>query len=184
VFLYCNSRVRVCKGYFHGLYRCYICYTLNMDTQRKIPMLRILHETDLPQLLVIEKLTQKQPCPAETSRPCWQAGYSGWVVEQEDKVLGFILATLHVGETHILNLCIHPDFQRRGYGRQLLVHLLDVAKEKGNGVAFLEVRRSNLGAIELYKNEGFVRIGERKNYYPSQQGREDALIFAKDLRVQ
>ncbi|MHB1949438.1 MAG: ribosomal protein S18-alanine N-acetyltransferase [Gammaproteobacteria bacterium] len=147
-------------------------------------MLRILQETDLPQLLVIENLTQIAPWSEDIFKRCWQGGYSGWVIEQENQVVAFILATLRVGETHILNLCVHPSFQRRGYGRELLLHVLAVAKSKGDGMAILEVRRSNISAIQLYEQQGFIKIGERKNYYPAQKGREDALVFAKDLGVQ
>lgn len=147
-------------------------------------MLRILHETDLPDLLIIENLTQLAPWSSDVFDRCWRAGYTGWVIEIENKVIGFILASMHAGETHILNLCVHPDFQHQGHGRKLLTHAVGVAKERTHGIAFLEVRRSNLHAIDLYKKEGFIQIGERMSYYPMHQGvKEDALVFAKDLGV-
>ena len=52
-----------------------------------------------------------------------------------------------------------------------------INKLKGVKEVFLEVRRSNLPAINLYKSNGYQKISERKNYY----GNEDALIFKKDL---
>jgi ribosomal-protein-alanine N-acetyltransferase len=59
--------------------------------------------------------------------------------------------------------------------------LLDRAQKQQAEVCFLEVRRSNEGAINLYRSMGFVQIGERKNYYPSKSDREDALIMSRDL---
>jgi ribosomal-protein-alanine N-acetyltransferase len=46
---------------------------------------------------------------------------------------------------------------------------------------FLEVRVSNRKAIELYSKEGFFELGNRKNYYPTLNGHEDALLMASQL---
>ena len=81
-------------------------------------------------------------------------------------------------------ICVNPDFQRRGYGRKLFNLLLDQAHKMEAAVCFLEVRRFNTGAIELYKSMGFSQVGERKNYYPSSSNnvdREDALILSRSL---
>lgn len=147
-------------------------------------MLRQLQKNDLPQLVTIEKLTQISPWNEETFERCWQSGYVGWVIEKDEQVLGFIMITLQSGECHILNLCVHPDFQRHGHGKMLLQHVLKTMNAKGTRMVFLEVRRSNSPALKLYHQLGFVQIGERQNYYPHGQEREDALVFAKDLSVE
>lgn len=147
-------------------------------------MLRLVSENDLPRLLRIEKLTQITPWTKETFERCWQVGYLGWVIELDEKVVAFIIVSMRAGEAHILNLCTHPDFQRRGFAMQLLEHVLSVARKKEVGIAYLEVRRSNVNAITLYDKLGFTQIGDRKNYYITAKGREDALVFAKDLAVQ
>jgi ribosomal-protein-alanine N-acetyltransferase len=145
--------------------------------------LRTFSFLDFPQLLEIEKLTQFAPWTLEVFLRCQEAGYEGWVIEQDSTILGFIVTSLHVGENHILNLCVHPDFQRQGIGRQLVEYVLTRAQNNQADISFLEVRRSNVPAISLYEKLGFIQIGERKGYYPSVHGREDALVFAKDLRV-
>jgi len=35
--------------------------------------------------------------------------------------------------------------------------------------------------LSLYFSEGFNEIGARRDYYPAQFGREDAVILAKEL---
>ena len=60
---------------------------------------------------------------------------------------------------------------------QALTH----ARRQGIGIAYLEVRRTNSHAINMYKKMQFLEIGERKDYYPGPSGSEDALIFAKSL---
>jgi ribosomal-protein-alanine N-acetyltransferase len=83
------------------------------------------------------------------------------------------------GEAHILNICVHPDYQGQGIGRKLLMHLLELVLDHHVDMIFLEVRPTNFAAIKLYLDVGFDEIGMRRNYYPAKMGREDALVFAK-----
>jgi ribosomal-protein-alanine N-acetyltransferase len=50
-------------------------------------------------------------------------------------------------------------------------------------MVLLEVRRSNTVAQKLYHSEGFHELGIRKGYYPTNEGREDAIILAKYIPV-
>lgn len=144
-------------------------------------ILRALRKADIPQLLGIEEAAQAVPWSELIFVKCVTAGYPGWVVEYANRVVGFILMTMTAGECHILNLCIHPQFQHQGLGKQLLQHTLEESKRLDGFRVYLEVRRSNLPAIELYKKMGFEQIGERKDYYPVPSGHEDAIVFARDL---
>lgn len=146
--------------------------------------MRLLAESDLSQLALIEERTQAFPWTEDTFKQCFNSGYRGWVLEQDNKVIGFIIVTLQMDECHILNIAIHPDYQRRGLGYQLLADVLALLKEKAVRAVYLEVRSSNLPAISLYHKLGFVEVTVRKNYYPSKKGREDAIVLAKDLRVE
>ena len=146
-------------------------------------MLRILKENDLPALTSIENMTQLSPWSDDIFTKCLNAGAKGWVIELSNQVIGFILILSQVGECHILNLSIHPDYQHEGYGKMLLQHTLDQLKAEKVGTVYLEVRRSNVHAISLYTQKGFKKIGERLNYYILPTGREDALTFAKDLQA-
>lgn len=143
--------------------------------------IRLLSELDLLALLAIEEATQPAPWSEAAFQRCWEANYPGWVLEQDDKIVGFIVISLASGECHVLNLCISPSHQRQGLGHQLLNYALKWAKEQGAGIVYLEVRRSNKQAIALYRKMNFKQIGERKNYYPTPKGQEDALVFARDI---
>jgi ribosomal-protein-alanine N-acetyltransferase len=59
----------------------------------------------------------------------------------------------------------------------MLMLLLERARQAGMTDAFLEVRPSNPLAIALYQSVGFVQVGQRKGYYQSTEGREDALVL-------
>jgi ribosomal-protein-alanine N-acetyltransferase len=45
----------------------------------------------------------------------------------------------------------------------------------------LEVRASNLAAIGLYRSMGFADIGLRRDYYRTENGREDAILMGREL---
>lgn len=146
-----------------------------------IAALRKMCERDLPSVMAIERLSYDFPWTRAIFRDCMRVGYHSQVYVSERGVLGYGIMSLGAGECHLLNLCIHPDFRKRGLGSQLIGYLLDMARSKNAGIALLEVRISNHAAHRLYTRMGFNEIGLRKNYYPARRGREDALVLARDL---
>ena len=143
--------------------------------------LRRLFKSDLLAILAIEQQVHVVPWSKETFEACFDSGYDGWVFENNGKVIGFIIVSLRADECHILNICVSREHQHQGWGRQLMEEALVSARRKGVAIAYLEVRRSNETAIALYQKMEFQAVGERKNYYPTTNGQEDALIFAKSL---
>lgn len=87
-------------------------------------------------------------------------------------VAGF-LVTREVGpeEREILNLAVDPAERRKGVGRALLKNAL--AHDQGRW--FLEVRRSNSAAIQLYESAGFESAGSRSGYY--REPAEEAIVM-------
>jgi ribosomal-protein-alanine N-acetyltransferase len=103
------------------------------------------------------------------------------VVEIDNNIIGFIIISMSADECHVLNICVARSFQHQGFGKKMLEFVLNHASQRGMGIAYLEVRRSNTRAISLYQKMKFHLIGERKGYYATVAGEEDALIFAIDL---
>ncbi len=146
-----------------------------------LPVLRPMRQQDLPAVLEVERAAYDQPWSENIFQDCLRVGYYCVVSDFDGRIVGHGIMSLGVGECHLLNICIHPDYQRRRLGNQLVNYLLDLARWKKIRMAFLEVRVSNQAAYKLYTRLGFDEIGVRKNYYPSPGGREDALILALDL---
>lgn len=142
-------------------------------------MLRKLHVGDIDQLLLIEQSVHVAPWSKKIFAACLAAGNIGWVLESSQEIIGFVLISISVSECHILNLSVARIYQHQGWGSFLLKQVLQYAIEQKLKVVYLEVRRSNLSAIKLYKKMKFCLIGERKNYYQTVNGYEDALIFAQ-----
>ncbi len=143
--------------------------------------IRPMRVADLPAVLVVENRAYSHPWSEGILRDCLRVGYSCWVCEAGDALVGHAVMSIALGEAHLLNLCVDPGRQRRGVGRRLLHRALRVARERQVDTVFLEVRASNLAARVLYENEGFAEIGQRRDYYPAEHGREDALVYAKAL---
>jgi [ribosomal protein S18]-alanine N-acetyltransferase len=144
-------------------------------------IVRSMRVEDLGQVTAIEIAAYAFPWTEGIFRDCLRVGYSCWVLESFGDVLGYGIMSIAYGESHVLNLCVNPQHQGHGHGRELLRRLLDLS-ERYADTAFLEVRPSNAVALDLYLSEGFNEVGRRKGYYPAQRGREDAVILAKAFR--
>lgn len=142
---------------------------------------RPMREEDLPAVLAIELRAYPYPWTEGIFRDCIKAGYSLWVLDSHDGLIGYGVLSAAGGEAHILNLCVDPLRQGQGHGRRLLTRLLDLARWHRVERVFLEVRPSNTHAIALYHRSGFCEIGQRPNYYPARWGREDAVVMAREM---
>ncbi|MBW7472935.1 ribosomal protein S18-alanine N-acetyltransferase [Marinobacter sp. F4218] len=140
--------------------------------------IRLLAREDLPQVLQIERQSYSHPWAEAVFRDCFRENYRLWAACQGDVLVGYAVVAYMFDEAHLLNLCIHPDRQGQGFGRQLLRHLLGEAGRENLWQTILEVRLSNKAAHQLYLAEGFAEIGRRPRYYPAADGREDARVMA------
>ena len=143
--------------------------------------IRPMQEEDLQEIMAIETRAYQYPWTETIFQDCLRVGYCCWVLERDDVITAYGVMSVAVGESHILNLCVDPDYQSLGLGKMLLSRLLEVAQDHDVNMTFLEVRPSNFAAIKLYLGLGFDEIGMRRNYYPARMGREDALILARTV---
>ena len=100
-----------------------------------------------------------------------------FVMEIDDKLVGYVFIWTIADEVHINNFAIHPSFRRKGLGLKLIRFIFDKFKEYEK--YFLEVRKSNKAAIRLYQKNGFDIIFTRIGYY---QDGEDALVMQKIIK--
>jgi len=152
------------------------------DEMSALVEIRTMSYADLKSVISVEKKAYPHPWTLGIFRDCLRIGYNAWVMTLDKEIIGYGIVMLSAGEAHILNICIEPDFQKKGLGRYLLRHILKKSKQTDVDMVLLEVRRSNTTAQQLYQSEGFHELGVRKAYYPADNGREDAIILAKYLR--
>ena len=101
-----------------------------------------------------------------------------FVVEEETKIIGYIICWYYTSELHIGNIAVIPERQRQGIGTFMLKRIFEYFVDYKK--AFLEVRESNKNAINLYLGFGFETIYRRKSYYTNG---EDALVMIKNRNI-
>jgi len=139
---------------------------------------RDMRMDDLSVVTGIEKEAYPFPWTEGIFRDCLRVGYCCVVLEVAGETQGYGVMSIGSAEAHLLNICIRPSRQRCGLGGDLLKWLLERAREGAAQEVFLEVRRSNAGALALYRLAGFRKIGLRRNYYRADNGREDAVVLS------
>lgn len=140
-----------------------------------------MNERDLDGVAALEAELQDFPWSRGNFADSLQAGHSVWVLRIGGDLVGFSVVMSVLDEAHLLNIGVAGRYQGQGYGARLLRQAMENAAVNGAQKLFLEVRPSNERAVALYRHFGFRQIGLRKGYYPASGGREDALIFDKEL---
>lgn len=103
------------------------------------------------------------------------------VICVDDNVVGFLDYMITFNSSTINQIAISKDYRKQGLALSLLRYMEDSFPKSGdNAVEFitLEVRVSNLDAINLYEKFGFEKITIKKNYYLDG---EDAIYMVKGL---
>lgn len=142
--------------------------------------LRLLTQDDLPQVMELERSAHSHPWRQSSFEDCLKGRQRCWLAENNNKLVGYVVITHAGGDAELLNIAVSPKCQRKGIGSSLLQHAISCVIGHAD-MLFLEVRVSNRKAIELYSKEGFFELGNRKNYYPTVNGYEDALLMANQL---
>ena len=103
-----------------------------------------------------------------------------FVAESDGKILGYCGMQVIGGEGYITNVAVKPQHRKQGIGIKILEFLLNFSEREELDFVTLEVRESNLPAINLYKKMGFKEVGKRPNFY--RDPKEDALLLTRNLK--
>jgi len=137
---------------------------------------------DVANVLKIEREANTFPWSVKNFEDSLKSNHQAWVfVDHLDEIVGFTIVQKVVDEAHLLNICVKPSEQGKGIGREILNHVIDYATRISSVLIVLEVRSSNTRAQKLYLYAGFNEMSVRKNYYPAEEGREDAILMGLDL---
>jgi len=137
-----------------------------------------ISDTHLDDIWRIERAAHSHPWAESMIRDLNSRCAQHRVMLDNDQVVGYFYAQNVVGEVTLLNVAIDPVYQRKGFGRKLTEFFIDMCMEQSAESAWLEVRESNIAAISLYESEGFNEVTRRHDYYPTTNGKEDAIIMS------
>lgn len=102
-----------------------------------------------------------------------------FVARREGEIVGYFLGSCIVPEGEVFRLAVGEQHRRRGIGYRLLSGVVNLARESGLEILFLEVRAQNLPARALYRSLGFSEDMTRKGYYKNPP--DDAVLMHLDL---
>jgi ribosomal-protein-alanine N-acetyltransferase len=138
--------------------------------------LRRMEARDLPSAMEIDALSLPRPWSAAIWRGELASPYGLYlVIEDSGEVTGHIGVRHVLGELHITTIAVRPEHRRRGHARALIGTALAAYPNASH--VHLEVRPTNVAALDLYESLGFRKTGRRPRYY----GDEDALLMTLNL---
>ncbi len=147
--------------------------------------LSALTESDIEQILLIEKISFKQPWSSKlfyeelSSKDAFDYVVTLDSPDKPVPVIAYLCSRITGSEMSILRIAVVPEWRNSGIASWLLNRCFERVLTKGVTSVFLEVRESNNAATALYSKLGFMPVGKRPRYY-SETG-EDALVFMKKL---
>ncbi len=102
--------------------------------------------------------------------------YVGYYLD--DKIVGFLNYDLMYEKAEIDYIFVDNDYRRKHIASSLVDYLVKKCKDNDVENISLEVRKSNINAISLYKKQGFTEVATRKGYYKG----EDGILMVKELK--
>jgi ribosomal-protein-alanine N-acetyltransferase len=155
---------------------------------RRAPLaLRPMVMDDVDAVHALERSVFPHPWSRANFVDSLASGYDAWVLRAADdaaadsvanSLVGYFLLMYAVDEAHLLDVAVAAPHQGSGLGRYLLDRIVARARGMRMESILLEVRPSNLRALQVYQRYGFTEIGRRKGYYPAHEGRrEDAIVM-------
>lgn len=137
---------------------------------------------DLDRVMAIEIEAYSHPWTRGNFIDSLASGYLAWLrLDAGGSCIGYCVAMPGFEEMHLLNLTVAPVMQRRGHARAMLQALCIACREQERPMLWLEVRQGNAPARRLYERFGFETVGLRRDYYPADAGREDAVVMRLGL---
>ncbi len=128
-------------------------------------MTEIVSREHLKDIYEIEKLSFSEPWSEKSLEMLLNGDNFGVAITLEGRVVAYGGLMCVLDEGSVTNVAVHPEYRRRGYGREIVFALLSEAEKRGISTLFLEVRESNLAARTLYEKMGFSSCGIRKGFY-------------------
>ncbi len=112
-----------------------------------------------------------------------------YVAEANGRIIGYVMSRVERGlsnhkpisvvkKGHIISIAVLPEYRRKGVGRSLMINSLKGLKSYNAEECYLEVRVSNIPAINLYRTLNFEIIRIIKGYYLNG---EDAYLMSRRL---
>ena len=143
--------------------------------------IRKMQEKDTVYVSEIEQENFSQPwTQAAFLKAMEDNNYIYLVALDGEKVVGYAGCVIACDECDITNIAVRIDYRRMGIANELLKQIIQLVSRDNVQRVFLEVRKSNIAAQNLYVGVGFEAVGVRKQFYSIPT--EDAIIMKYELQ--
>ena len=148
-------------------------------------LFRQMELKDLAIVKSIDKLAFSNPWPENAIQYELEKNDNSrlWVGElqngSKNELIAFAVIWIILDEAHIGTIAILPQYQQKGFGQQFFAFVCKQLITEKMTKIFLEVRESNVNALNLYQKFGFTRDGKRKHYY--RDNGETAILMSASL---
>lgn len=148
-------------------------------TEYKIYRIENCTSNLLSQMVAIEISAHIHPWNSEQLKQSYGDRYYTVGLFKNNNLIGYAIFDYVLDECTLQNICVAPIEQGKKLGKKLLIESLSmIQKDLSIKHVFLEVRVSNIKAVNLYLQTGFKQDGIRKNYYITSDGsKEDAILM-------
>lgn len=115
-------------------------------------------QTDIDEITILDSLLFPENCFNERTLSTEVSLGLGWVVYHERALVGYVLVRDDARYLDIIRIGVHPNYQRRQLGTQLLKKVLEKRRD-----TILTVREGNTAALRLYLKHDFKLVGRLLN---------------------
>ena len=140
----------------------------------------LMDHLDLEDAYNIELETNPSPWSKDNFFSSFEVGHKSLVCKYNDVIMGFLIFSLIKKESHLLNIAVLKEWQKRGAGAILMDVFIKQSKTMGAKKAFLDVRSKNTTAINFYYKFNFMKDAVRANYNTGSNI-DDAVLMSLDL---
>lgn len=103
--------------------------------------------------------------------------FNKYLIIKEEEIIGLLVYSVKYEQAEIEYLYINEKYRNKGYSKKLLDFMFTDLKRKSVEIVTLEVKKSNIKAINLYKKYFFKEVAIREKYYKN----EDGLLMVRKL---
>ncbi len=132
---------------------------------------------DIPVVAQLEKEYFSEPWSEKSITESLDNNTEFFVAKKANSIVGYIGLNHILDEGYVTSIAVKEDFRNKGIGRLLLNKCISFGRKANLSFISLEVRKSNSSAVKLYEKSGFLKEGERKNFY--SYPKEDAIIYTR-----
>ncbi len=82
------------------------------------------------------------------------------MLTENDTPIGYLVCKIELEKVYIFKIYLKASVRGKGYGKILLDHAINLAKQNHKNALYLNVNKHNTDSIAFYERNGFIKIDE------------------------